>query len=146
MKNLKLVVFGVLVSIFMLNCSATKYNTTEANLNKDWMMVSFQNFSKDILTASKAHINLEKQPKNPDQYAAKMGCNQMFFTMKTLPMNKIEFSAVGSTMMYCEGQMELESAFGKALPMMTQYKIDGHYLTLSDGNGHEMKFVATDWD
>jgi heat shock protein HslJ len=49
-------------------------------------------------------------------------------------------------MMFCEDKMDLESAFGKALPTMNSYKVEGHYLTLSDENGDEMKFVAADWD
>lgn len=49
-------------------------------------------------------------------------------------------------MMYCEGNMKLETSFGQELPQMTSYKIDGHFLTLSGGNGKTMKFVAADWD
>jgi heat shock protein HslJ len=29
---------------------------------------------------------------------------------------------------------------------MSRYKIEGHFLTLSDEKGNTMKFVAADWD
>ncbi|MGS0747992.1 META domain-containing protein [Halpernia sp. GG3] len=90
-------------------------------------------------------MNLVSNPENPDQYSAKMGCNNLFFMAKMVG-NKITFSQVESTMMYCEGMMDLESAFGKALPTMNSYKIEGHYFTISDEKGHEMKFLAADWD
>ena len=75
---------------------------------------------------------------------AKMGCNGMFFTAE-LSNGKAKFSGVGSTMMYCDGRMKLEDSFGKQLPNMNQYKIERHFLTLSDGKSI-MKFVAADWD
>ena len=42
--------------------------------------------------------------------------------------------------------MDLETAFAKVLPTMTNYKVEGHYLTLSNAAGKKMKFVAADWD
>ena len=53
---------------------------------------------------------------------------------------------MGSTMMFCEKSMDLEAAFGKELPLMTNYKVEGHFLTLSNASGMKMKFVAADWD
>ena len=74
-----------------------------------------------------------------------MGCNGMFFSYKIKNNHQVEFSQIGSTMMYCDGRMKLEDSFGKQLPNMNQYKIEGHFLTLSDGKSI-MKFVAADWD
>lgn len=42
--------------------------------------------------------------------------------------------------------MNLEMAFQKKIETMTTYSIEGHFLTLSDGNGNSIKFVAADWD
>lgn len=68
----------------------------------------------------------------------------MFFTAE-FDKGKAKFSGVGSTMMYCDGRMKLEEQFGKDLPNMNQYKIEGHFLALTDGKS-TMKFVAEDWD
>jgi heat shock protein HslJ len=147
MKSLK-IVLSVLFSSFLLwSCTSqtTKFADSE-NLQREWMLVSFQDFSKDFLMKSNARINLIPNAENPHQYSAEMGCNNLFFTAKIMSGNKIEFSQVGSTMMFCEGIMDLESAFGKTLPNMNSYKIEGHYLTLLDGLGKEMRFVAADWD
>ena len=74
-----------------------------------------------------------------------MGCNGMFFTAE---FNKgiAKISDVGSTMMFCDGKMKLEQSFGKDFPTLNQFKIEGHFLTLSNANGEKMKFVETDWD
>lgn len=93
-----------------------------------------------------ARINLVPTAESPNQYSAKMGCNNMFFSAKMKAENKIELSQVGSTMMFCQDMMDVESDFGKMLPTMTSYKVEGHYLTLSDGKGNDMKFIAADWD
>lgn len=89
-------------------------------------------------------LSQTKSPKN--LWKAKMGCNQMFFEADFKANGTVKFSDVGSTMMYCENNMKLEDAFGKALPLMTKYEIDGHHLTLTDTKGNQMKFVAADWD
>ncbi len=147
MNNLRIFLTVVFTSILLGSCtSQTANSSNNNNLKREWMLLSFQHFSKDVLVKSQAKINLIPNEETPNQYSAKMGCNNLFFTAKMRSGNKIDFSQVGSTMMYCEGMMELESAFGKALPMMTTYQIDGHYLTLSDGKGHDMKFLAADWD
>lgn len=137
----------LLTSTFLLSCMSQKnLSSNEKNLHREWMLVSFQNFSKEKLIDFQAKMNLVPQEKTPNQYSAKMGCNNLFFTMKSTSDNKIEFSQVGSTMMFCQDRMELESAFSKELPSVKSYKFDGHYLTLSDENGNTMKFIAADWD
>ena len=75
-----------------------------------------------------------------------MGCNKMFLTATFYSNGTVKFSDIGSTMMYCEGNMDLETAFAKSLPTMTKYQIDGHHLTLINDKGEKMKFVAADWD
>ena len=115
------------------------------NLHKKWMLVEYKDFTKEELVKLEANIDLTKNSELPNRYTAKMGCNGMFFTAE-FNNGKAKFSGVGSTMMYCDGRMKLEEAFGKALPNMTEYKIEGHFLTLSNPNGDKMKFVEQDWD
>ena len=115
------------------------------NIHKKWMLVEYKDFNKEELVKLEANIDLTKNPESKGRYNAKMGCNGMFFTAE-FNNGKAKFSGLGSTMMYCDGRMKLEELFGKDLPTMNQYKIEGHFLTLSNPSGGKMKFVAADWD
>ncbi|SFB76519.1 heat shock protein HslJ [Kaistella jeonii] len=119
--------------------------TNSDNVKKEWMLVEFQDFSKDVMVANKANINFTNI-KDAGKFSAYMGCNNMFGTATFSGKGMVKFSQIGSTMMFCDKAMDLESALGKALPTMTNYKIEGHYLTLSNNSGKSLKFVASDWD
>ena len=98
------------------------------------------------MVKNEAHLNLTTITESSKRFSAKMGCNGMFGEATFIADEKVKFSQLGSTMMYCDQGMDLETAFGKTLPQMTSYKIEGHFLTLSDTAGNIMKFVAADWD
>ena len=114
-----------------------------SSLKRKWMLVDFQGFTKEELIQKKAYLDLTHLDKGG---GAKMGCNSIFFSVKLKNNHKINFSGVGSTMMYCDGSMKLEENFGKLLPTITKYQVKGHFLTLKNKNGQTMKFVAEDWD
>lgn len=114
-----------------------------SSLKRKWMLVEFQGFTKEELIQKKAYLDLTHLEKGG---GAKMGCNSIFFSVKLKNNHKINFSGVGSTMMYCDGSMKLEENFGKLLPTITKYQVKGHFLTLKNKNGQTMKFVAEDWD
>jgi heat shock protein HslJ len=143
MKNIVTLFLAVFALLFLANC--TSQTTNSENVEREWMLVEFQNFTKDKLVAHKAHLNLTNLKDN-GKFTAKMGCNNLFGSATFNAVGTVKFSQIGSTMMFCDQAMDLETAFSKALPMMTNYKIEGHYLTLSDRNGNWMKFVAADWD
>ena len=114
-----------------------------SSLKRKWMLVEFQGFTKEELIQKKAYLDLTHLEKGG---GAKMGCNSIFFSVKLKNNHRINFSGVGSTMMYCDGNMKLEENFGKLLPTTTKYQLKGHFLTLKNKNGQTMKFVAEDWD
>ncbi|MBV2223540.1 META domain-containing protein [Cloacibacterium normanense] len=114
-----------------------------SSLKRKWMLVEFQGFTKEELIQKKAYLDLTHFEKGG---GAKMGCNSIFFSVKLKNNHRIHFSGVGSTMMYCDGNMKLEENFGKLLPTITKYQVKGHFLTLKNKNGQAMKFVAEDWD
>ncbi|WP_379966738.1 META domain-containing protein [Epilithonimonas sp. UC225_85] len=139
---------GILSLILILTVSCKSSSSTSVsmeNIHRKWMLVEYKDFTKQELTNLESYIDLTKNPETPSRYTAKMGCNGMFFTAE-FNKGKAKFSGVGSTMMYCEGRMRLEELFGKDLPTLNQYKIEGHFLTLTNPNGGKMKFVAADWD
>lgn len=114
-----------------------------SSLKRKWMLIEFQGFTKEELIQKKAYLDLTHLEKGG---GAKMGCNSIFFSVKLKNNHRINFSGVGSTMMYCDGNMKLEENFGKLLPTITKYQVKGHFLTLKNKNGQTMKFVAEDWD
>jgi len=144
MKKIMLSFFAVLILALMVNCSSTQVKNPF--IQREWMMVSFNNFTKDQLIKNQAGINLTaKKEGNKIRGGAFMGCNRMFFTSEFKSNGKVEFSGLGSTMMACQN-MDLETAFAKSFEKMTKYSLEGHFLTLSDDQGNQMKFIAADWD
>ncbi len=127
-------------SFFMMSFAPQK---EISSLKRKWMLVEFQGFTKEELMQKKAYLDLTHLEKGG---GAKMGCNSIFFSVKLKNNHRIHFSGVGSTMMYCDGNVKLEENFGKLLPTITKYQVKGHFLTLKNKNGQTMKFVAEDWD
>ena len=146
MKFLQLIGILSLMLLLTVSCKSSDNSMPGMqNLHKKWMLVEYKYFIKEELVKLEANIDLTKNSESPNRYTAKMGCNGMFFSAE-FNKGKAKFSGIGSTMMYCDGRMKLEESFGKDLPTMNQYKIEGHFLTLSNANGDKMKFVETDWD
>lgn len=144
MKKLKLLSLLTLFTVFIISC-ATK-PIANPDLQREWMLVSFKDFSKEELVKANAKIDLKPTDK-PEFFkgGAKMGCNSIFFSAELKSKDKITFSNAGSTMMACLN-MKLETEFLKILPGTKNYSINGHFLTITDENGQVMKFVAADWD
>lgn len=146
MKFLQSIGILSLILLVAVSCKSSK-NTSEPmqNIHRKWMLVEYKDFTKEELVKLEANVDLTKNPESENRYTAKMGCNGMFFTAE-FNKGKAKFSEVGSTMMYCDGRMKLEELFGKEFPTLNHYKVEGHFLTLSNENGGRMKFVAADWD
>ncbi len=116
------------------------------SLQRQWMLVSLDGFSKDRLIANKAEMNLTANMVDGKiQASAYMGCNQMSFVTEFKKGGKVKISKGVSTMKACQ-DMNLETSFQKKIETMTKYSVEGHFLTLTDDNGSSMKFVAADWD
>ena len=140
MKTRFFIISLLSISFFLMSFAPQK---EISSLKRKWMLVEFQGFTKEELIQKKAYLDLTHLEKGG---GAKMGCNSIFFSVKLKNNHRIHFSGVGSTMMYCDGNMKLEENFGKLLPTITKYQVKGHFLTLKNKNGQTMKFVAEDWD
>ena len=144
MKNILSFLFVFFILVLVVNCSAVKPNNQ--HYQREWMMVSFDGFNKEQLVKNKAEINLTEPIKNGKiRGTAMMGCNRMFFTLEFKSKGKVKISGLGSTLMACQ-EMEIEDKFTKVFEKMTRYEINGHFLSLYDEKGAQMKFVAADWD
>lgn len=144
MKKILLSLFAVLLLGVVLNCSTVP--AKNPSLQRQWMLVSLDGFSKDQLIAHKAEMNLTANiVKGKIQASAYMGCNRMSFVSEFKKEGKVKISKGISTMKACQ-DMNLETSFQKKIETMTNYSIEGHFLMLSDDQGNLMKFVAADWD
>ncbi|WP_232539033.1 META domain-containing protein [Chryseobacterium sp. JV274] len=144
MKKILSSIFAVLFLGLVLNCSSVP--DKNLSLQRQWMLISFDVFSKEQLIANKAEMNLTaSMVDNKIQGNAYMGCNQMSFVSEFKKGGKVKISSGISTMKACQ-DMNLEASFQKKIETMTKYSIEGHFLTLSDDQGNTMKFVAADWD
>ncbi|MGG5209221.1 META domain-containing protein [Chryseobacterium sp. MIQD13] len=144
MKKILVSFFAVLLLVMVASCSSVPEKNP--GLQRQWMLVSFGQFSKEELIKKKAEINLTSaMEKGKIKGGASMGCNGMFFTSEFKKEGKVKISGVGSTMKACQ-DMKLENAFIRQFDKMTHYSVEGHFLTLTDDSGNSMKFVAADWD
>lgn len=144
MKKILTAFFAVLFLGAVVNCSAVPEKNPA--LQRQWMLVSFDQFSKEEMIRNKAGIDLtDTMEKGKIKGSAHMGCNSIFFTSEFKNGGKVKISGVGSTLKACQN-MELETAFTRKFDKMTRYSIEGHFLTLSDDSVNSMKFVAADWD
>jgi heat shock protein HslJ len=151
---MKKILFSVLPVLFLgilLNCASVnkeniQMNTRNYQIQREWMLVAFGHFTKTDLVNYRAKIDLTgKLEKGKIQGTAFMGCNNMSFSSEFKNDGNVNIKGLFSTMKACQN-MELESEFQKKIEAMTKYKVEGHFLTLSDEKGNTMKFVAADWD
>ncbi|MGC5746429.1 META domain-containing protein [Chryseobacterium sp. NFX27] len=144
MKKILLSFFAVLLLGVAVSCSSVPERNP--SLQRQWMLISFDKFSREELVKNRAEVDLTGiMEKGKIKGGANMGCNSMFFTSEFKTNGKVKISGVGSTLKACQN-MELENAFIQKFDKMTNYSIEGHFLTLSDDSGNSMKFVAVDWD
>lgn len=143
MKKLVLGLIVILSAMLLTNCTSQPKATE--NLKREWMLVEFLDFNKQLLVSNRANINLTLQNKK-GEFTAHMGCNNIFGKVRYHSDGTIKFSDVGSTMMFCAENMALESKFNNSLPTVTGFEVVGHFLTLSSADGTVMKFAASDWD
>lgn len=143
MKKLVLGLIVILSAMLLTNCTSQPKSTE--NLKREWMLVEFQDFNKQLLVNNRANINLTSQNKK-GEFTAHMGCNNIFGKVQYQSNGTIKFSDIGSTMMFCAENMDLENKFNKSLATITGFEVVGHFLTLRSADGSVMKFVASDWD
>lgn len=134
----------------LLNCSTVNGRTSLADQNsqiqREWMLVSFGDYTKSDLMKNGAQVNLtQKAEHNKIKGTAFMGCNSMFFTSEFKNSGDLKISEIGSTLKACQ-EMKLETDFAKTFRNMTKYTIKGHMLTVTDDQGNKMEFIAADWD
>lgn len=138
-----LILLSVFISTTLNSCSSQK---TMTNYKRQWMLITFKDYTKEFLTEKKATLNLSpiEGENNSESGTAYMGCNTMRLKAKFSNDGKVSFSDMISTRMFCPGN--LESDFSTVIGKITHYKIQGHFLYLYNEKEQQMKFIAADWD
>lgn len=144
MKKIFTAILTFLCLSFILNCSSVPVKNPQ--IQREWMLVSFKDYSKEELIKNNAKIDLTSAIENGKiKTSAFMGCNKLFFTSEFKKENQLKISEVNSTEMACSN-MKLENDFSLNIKTMIHYKVEGHFLTLKNDQGNTMKFIAADWD
>lgn len=129
------------ISFLLFSCISTQKVVEPTLLHREWMLVSYKNYSKGELIKKKASIQLTDNK----QASVFMGCNQMGYSYELAGKNKIVFSQGISTLKACE-DMQLENDINTSLPQVISYKIEDHRLSLYTKSNEILQFVAADWD
>lgn len=124
----------------LISCK-TRMEETNQNIHRKWMLVQFNDFQKEELTAKKCFLDLTDEA----NASANMGCNSIGFVYTIEGESAIMFKEARTTHMYCEDHA-IESQFLKVSQSITSYKIEGHKLYLKTNSNKELIFVAEDWD
>lgn len=136
--------FLISTIFIMMGCSPKIQH--QRSIKRSWMLVEFAEYSKEFLIKNKAELSLSNFPNERNKDVAFLGCNNIFLKTKFKENGICQFSKIETTEKFCADKMQLETEFIKQLPKMRNYKIESHFLTLSDGKENRMKFVAADWD
>ena len=98
-------------------------------LGAGWVLASLTNPDGEITVppASAPVINFSED----GSLSGNGGCNNIMSEF-TAEDGSISFSPIASTMMYCDGVMDLESSFTIGLEAVSRYEISGNRLLLSD--------------
>lgn len=119
-------------------------------LGTGWVLTSLTNPSGEIAIppTSAPVFNLSED----GSMNGNGGCNQLLSEFSSGD-GAISFGEIASTMMFCDGLMELEAEFTNALNVVTRFEISGDRLQLSDESlttvltffGAEVELAETQW-
>lgn len=132
------------VFILLIGCNITTKVPISNSLKRKWMLVAMGDFPKDTLVKYATYIDLTRNDAIDNAY---MGCNTIGFKYEIHSNDKIKFSDIISTRMYCAQTGKIEEEFNRLIVTMEKFSTkNAHKLVLFDQQGKELQFVAADWD
>lgn len=138
--KLRLLVGFFMMMMFLFSCKS-KFNETPQEFNKKWMLIEFNDFKKEKLIEKECFIDF----RNKENAMAGMGCNDLGFKYSIKENNRISFSQVTTTYIFCEDNT-IESDFLKVVNLIDSYKMEGHKLYLKTNSNQELILIAEEWD
>jgi len=133
--RMKKFVFALLALLILAACSGE--NT--ASVEGTWKLVSYGDPANPTPAAPDIDASIEFKD---GQVTGNVGCNG-FGGQYEVDGNKITFSEVVSTLMFCEGPAgDQESATLAVLRESATYVLDGDTLTITSGDGNTVIVLA----
>lgn len=144
MKNFRFLISALVIALVLSACAQQrKAASNQEYFNRQWMLKTLRGVNSDLVLQSKGYINLTDITKT----TGFAGCNRLFFNAVKGNNHTISFKNIVSTKMYCEQFMPVEQALMNALPQITSYNIEGHFIKFKDKTGNTLiEAVAADWD
>lgn len=120
----------VLMTVLLLSCQTQNHSLTDV----EWKLTSLN--GTDYATAEPITLTFT----GDNKVAGHAGCNR-YFGSYTHSGSIIGFGNMGATKMYCDGKMETEDAFMKALAEVNGYSISAEKLQLKAGETTVLEFT-----
>lgn len=137
-KILALGAVGMLAVSALAGCgSSGGKSATPAEMEGNWVLKSGSAQSGPVNPFEETPIELNIE--SDGAFNGTVGCNNMIGTVKAVD-GGITLAPVASTMMFCEGMMEAETAYGNALDAVTSGTVSKDQLVLK-GDGVELNFA-----
>lgn len=124
---MKTLVLFVMVAI--ASCTAIKPTSDLPKLGEsNWTLTAIE--QRAVSFGDRATVKFDEKE---NKIAGKAVCNS-FFSEYEMIGNKITFTGVGSTKMYCEGVMDQENQIISNLQKTTRYEVKADFLYLYAGD------------
>ena len=128
-KTLVLVTAVIAASV-LLHCQAQQFSITQT----EWKLVSLP--GETIDQSNPPTLTFDEATKKISGFG---GCNRFFGGYESTE-NRIKFSALGSTKMFCQDKMSLEDNYFKALQEADSFRVEGSTLQLIVANRVILEF------
>lgn len=130
----------ILFLIVLTACfAAKKENELPEKLLREWKLTEVSGFNRGFLMKENAGIRLDGFP-----FKVETTSGSAEFRVQTDSDRNIRFSQCMPTGDHQNSP--LLKAICARLKKMNSYKIEGHFLMLTDRSGNHMRFVAAEWD
>ncbi len=116
--------------IFSCSSSTNQINTSNDSFTNTRWVLRVLNDRKVFIPESRKEIYIIFT-NDKNKFHGNAGCND-FFGEFNENKNYIKMKAIARTRMYCEGQMDVEESFIKALETTSKFLINGNKLSLYD--------------
>jgi heat shock protein HslJ len=144
MKIITLLIFVLLITVLPASCISAVKN--EPFIHREWLLISYNGISRHDITSKPARVDLSQKSDGKTQHGnGEIGCSQLNFNYHFRADGNIRFRLVSHTKTECSNNSQ-EDKLIKSLSESRKFTLAGHYLLLTDGSGHQIKFIAADWD
>lgn len=130
---LKWIKLGFLVTLFIALLTACDGTPSHPEVGTNWTLTRLTSAGQTLELDLSQPVTLAIGEKG--QISGSAGCNSYGGEFKFKANGSLEAGPVEMTAMWCNSGMEVESAFGHALTVVTRYELSGNSLTLSSQEG-----------